>query len=200
MVKASTSAAVAQRTATHASSEGAGSAAPEEATQPEAVRQAVNVVGVVDVVGALSDGTLANSLYLFDNNQVGGSHGHGTISLTTHIGAADLVVWVCMPLECEAFARIENVEIDARYAPYIALDCGVYPETAVVYWVAKILKPLPGPVPYRLVFRLGSHTEPLVAPVASYLMPAQSPKAVPTDPAVQAPNEPEPTAPEGSAK
>jgi|GEM_PF-683879 hypothetical protein len=199
MAKASSSAAVARHTAAHAPSEGEKKVAPEQAARPGNVPQVVTVIGVVDVVDALGEGSLANSLYLFDNNQAGGSHGHGTTSLTTHIGAGDAVVWVCMPLECEAFARIDHIEIDASHAPYISLECNTYPETAVVYWRAEILKPLPGRVPYRLFFRLGSHSRPLGAPEASYLVPAQ-PSATPAEPVAPAPDEPDSTAPEGDVK
>jgi hypothetical protein len=136
------------------------------------VRKAVTAVGLVDVVGALAAGSLADSLYLFDNNRGEGSTGNGMLSLSTPLGAGDLLVWVCMALECEAFARIHDIRIDARYADYIALDCDVFTETAVVYWTINILKPLPEPVPYWLVFHLGSAPEPLVVPSASFLVPA----------------------------
>jgi hypothetical protein len=160
-----------------------------------AARKVVTVVGLTDVVGALSAGTLANNLFLFDNNQVDGSFGHGTGSLTTFVGEGDLVAWVCMPLECEAFARIMNVRIDKRFEDYIALDCQVYERTSIVYWVATIKKPLPGPVPYRLEFRLGSRPEWLDAPVASYLrpLPACADKTAGTPAPEPAPEQAKPT-------
>jgi hypothetical protein len=136
------------------------------------VHKAVTAVGLVDVVGALAAGSLADSLYLFDNNRSEGSTGNGMGSLTTPVGEGDLLVWVLMALECEAFARIHDIRIDARYADYIALDCDVFTETAVVYWTIHILKPLPEPVPYWLVFHLGSAPESLVVPSPSYLVPA----------------------------
>jgi hypothetical protein len=139
---------------------------------PVAVRQATNVMALLDVVGALSSGTLARSLFLFDNNRMAGSTGHGTGSLSTVAQQDDVVVWTTMALECEAFARLQLVEIDSAYAEYVALDAGAFSETPEVYWLATILKPLPADgVPYRLSYRLGSADAPYRAVVESRLVP-----------------------------
>ncbi|MBK5924888.1 hypothetical protein CCR90_14165 [Rhodovulum sulfidophilum] len=134
-------------------------------------KRVITVIGLVDVVGALAEDALGRDLYLFDDNKAGGSSGHGTSCLRTCADAEDLVVWEVMPLECEAFARIDDVLIDDKYAPYIDLESGVYDPSSVVYWAARILKPLPPEgVPYRLAFRMGSRPEPLIAEVSSLLV------------------------------
>jgi len=149
---------------------------------PEPVQQATNVMALVDVVGALGSGTLADSLFLFDNNRWAGSTGHGSGSLSTVAEPGDVVVWTTMALECEAFARLQLVEIDIAYADYVELDAGAFSETPEVYWYARILKPLPeGGVPYRLSYRLGSAHAHYRAPVESRLVPPVRP--VPPDPA-----------------
>ncbi|MEI9927038.1 MAG: hypothetical protein WDN44_04045 [Sphingomonas sp.] len=164
----------------------AGTAA-KPAPAPEPVRQATNVMALLDVVGALGSGTLAGSLFLFDNNRWAGSTGHGTGSLSTVAQPGDVVVWTTMALECEAFARLQLVEIDIAYADYVELDAAAFSETPEVYWLARILKPLPADgVPYRLSYRLGSAHEPYRAPVESRLVPPVA--AVPPTPG--APEEP----------
>ncbi|MBL3552724.1 hypothetical protein [Rhodovulum sulfidophilum] len=136
-------------------------------------KRVITVIGLVDVVGALAEDALGRDLYLFDDNKAGGSSGHGTSCLRTCADAEDLVVWEVMPLECEAFARIDDVLIDEKYAPYIDLESGVYDPSSVVYWAGRILKPLPPEgIPYRLAFRLGSRPEPLIAEASSLLLAA----------------------------
>lgn len=145
---------------------------------PETVSQATNVMALLDVVAALSSGTLADSLYLFDNNRWAGSTGHGTGRLSTVAEPGDVVVWTTMALECEAFARLQQVKIDIAYAEYVALDAAAFSDTPEVYWFARILKPLPaGGVPYSLSYRLGSADEPYAAPVESLLIPPPGPAA-----------------------
>lgn len=140
------------------------------------VRTVVTGLALVDVVGALASGTLANSAYFFDNAQTDGAIGHGTASLSTPLSAGDLMVWVSMGLECEAFVRLSGIRIDAAFAEFVAIDCGAYTGTAVVYWTLRVLKTLVEPIPYQLEFRLGSRSEPMIMPVPSYLLP---PRATP---------------------
>lgn len=164
---------------------------PKPTPAPGPVRQATNVMALVDVVGALGSGTLARSLFLFDNNRAAGSTGHGTGSLSTVAQEDDVVVWTTMALECEAFARLQLVEIDSAYAEYVALDAGAFSETPEVYWLATILKPLPADgVPYRLSYRLGSADAPYRAVLESRLVPppfasASSVPATPEEPPLE---------------
>ena len=139
------------------------------------IRTVVTGLALVDVVGALATGTLSNSLYLFDNVRTDGSKGHGTGSLATPVSAGDLMVWVSMGLECEAFVRVEKILIDSAYAEYVAIDSGVYTGTSVVYHTLRVLKPLVEPVPYHLNFRLGSRPAPMRVPAPSYLHPSSVP-------------------------
>ena len=138
-------------------------------------RTVVTGLALVDVVGALASGTLANSVYLFDNARTDGSTGHGTASLDTPLSAGDLMVWVSMGLECEAFVRVDDIRIDAAHAAYVAIDCGAYSGTGVVYWTLRVLRQLDAPIPYELVFRLGSRADPMTVSAPSYLRPSVAP-------------------------
>lgn len=148
----------------------------EQIVADGSIRTVVTGLALVDVVGALAAGTLSNSLYLFDNVRTDGSEGHGAGSLVTPIAADDLMVWVSMGLECEAFVRIETILIDSAYADYVAIDSGVYTGTSVVYQTLRVLKPLVEPIPYHLVFRLGSRPAPMRVPSPSYLHPSSAPQ------------------------
>lgn len=150
---------------------------------PDPIRQATNVLAIVDVVGALSAGTVAQSLFLFDNNHRSGSTGHGSDSLSSAARVGDVVVWTTISLECEAFARLQQVEIDSAYAGFVELGAGAFSETPEVYWFARILKPLPAEgVPYRLSYRLGSAREAYRTPVDSRLVPPPGTPVAPPPP------------------
>ncbi|MDB5655654.1 MAG: hypothetical protein JWQ94_3267 [Tardiphaga sp.] len=118
--------------------------------------ETISIISVVDVVGALAADMVAGSLYLVDNNKAGGSKDEGTEMLQTMVRKGDQVVWVSIPLECEAFISITGVEIDKKFREYCDPKKGVYPDTNVVYWVGEIKKDLDVAIPYTLKFRLGS--------------------------------------------
>lgn len=145
---------------------------PPDVIRQGPVRQATNVLALIDVVGALGSGALAGNLFLFDNNRWAGSTGHGSAILSTVAQQGDVVVWTTTSLECEAFARLQLVEIDIAYADYVDLDAATFGETPEIYWFATILQPLPPDgVPYRLSYRLGSADAPYRAAVESRLIP-----------------------------
>lgn len=117
----------------------------------------IAIVSVVDVVGALAANNLSGSFYLFDDNKRKGSLDEGTELLKTKVFKGDQVVWISIPLECEAYVSISGVEIDKKYKDYCDVRKDVYPGTNVVYWLGDIKKELDGPIPYSLKFKLGSH-------------------------------------------
>jgi hypothetical protein len=117
----------------------------------------IGIVSVVDVVSALAAGTVAGSFYMVDNNKTKGSTDEGTEILKTRVRKGDQVVWISIPLECEAFVSITGIEIDKKFREYCDLKKGVYPDTNVVYWLGDIKKELDVAIPYNLKFRLGSH-------------------------------------------
>ena len=119
--------------------------------------ETIAIVSVVDVVSALAADTVAGSFYMVDNNKTGGSKDEGTEILKTRVRKGDQVVWISIPLECEAFVSITAIEIDKKFREYCDLKKGVYPDTNVVYWLGDIKKELDVAIPYNLKFRLGSH-------------------------------------------
>lgn len=151
----------------------------------------IAIVSVVDVVGALAANTLAGSFYLFDDNKSRGSLDEGTEVLKTKVFKGDQVVWVSIPLECEAYISISGIEIDKKYKDYCDVKKEVYPGTNVVYWLGDIKKELDGPIPYTLKFKLGSHKSDLAissvpaligdppAPVEAASAGATTPSAAP---------------------
>jgi hypothetical protein len=121
--------------------------------------QTIAIVSVVDVAGALASETLTGSIYLMDNNKANGSTDEGSEVLKTKVRKGDQLVWVSVPLECEAYVTITAVEIDQKYREYCDPTKGVYPETNVVYWLGEIKKDLDVTIPYNLKFKLGSHRD-----------------------------------------
>src|SRR5580700_3280931 len=117
----------------------------------------IAIVSVVDVVSALAADTVAGSFYMVDNNKTKGSKDEGTEILKTKVRKGDQVVWISIPLECEAFVSITGIEIDKKFREYCDLKKGVYPDTNVVYWLGDIKKELDVAIPYNLKFKLGSH-------------------------------------------
>ncbi len=122
----------------------------------------ISIISVVDVVGALADDTLAGSFYLVDNNKGRGSRDEGTEILKTKVRKGDQVVWISIPLECEAFISITGVEIDKKFREYCDPKKGVYPNTNVVYWLGDIKKDLDIAIHYNLKFRLGRRSGDMV--------------------------------------
>lgn len=157
----------------------------------------IAIVSVVDVVGALAANTLSGSFYLFDDNKSKGSLDEGTEALKTKVFKGDQVVWISIPLECEAYVSISGVEIDKKYKDYCDVRKDVYPGTNVVYWLGDIKKELDEPIPYTLKFKLGSHKGDLAISSAPALIsdppaPAQAVSAAPTAAAAAPPPAPAP--------
>jgi hypothetical protein len=119
--------------------------------------ETIAIVSVVDVAAALAADTLTGSVYLMDNNKANGSTDEGSEVLKTKVRKGDQLVWVCVPLECEAHVNITGVEIDNKYREYCDPTQAVYPGTNVVYWHGEIKKDLDVTIPYHLKFQLGSH-------------------------------------------
>ncbi len=58
----------------------------------------INVLIVVDVVGATSSGSLANNLYMMDTTKYLGTLEAGNELITT-LNAGDIVAWACAPID-----------------------------------------------------------------------------------------------------
>jgi hypothetical protein len=133
---------------------------PPKAKQPEPrTARPVTITAVVDPVGALAAGTTHGNLYLYDTNKTEGSTDFGTEELRTRVRKGDRILWNVIPLECETYAGIDGIVIDERICEP---ERKVYPGTDIAFWIATVKRDLTEPVPYRLRFRLGTITEPII--------------------------------------
>ncbi|MFI6507118.1 hypothetical protein ACIBCT_05895 [Streptosporangium sp. NPDC050855] len=117
----------------------------------------VTITAVVDPVAALASENLDGNLYLYDTNRPAGSTGFGTPELHSRVRKGDTLLWNVIPLECETYVSLADVEIDPQIAEPTQK---VYPGTDIVFWTAEVKQDLTEPVPYRLSFLLGTVTTP----------------------------------------
>ncbi|MFC4530889.1 hypothetical protein [Sphaerisporangium dianthi] len=108
---------------------------------------------MVDPVAALASENLDGNLYLYDTNRAAGSSGFGTPELRSLVRKGDTLLWNVIPLECETYVALADIEIDPRIAEPTRR---VYPGTDIVFWTAEVKEALTKPVPYRLSFLLGT--------------------------------------------
>ncbi|MEV7006343.1 hypothetical protein [Streptosporangium sp. NPDC051022] len=117
----------------------------------------VTITAVVDPVAALASENLDDNLYLYDTNRGAGSTGFGTPELRSRVRKGDTLLWNVLPLECETYVALADIEIDPRIAEPTRK---VYPGTDIVFWTAEVKQDLTEPVPYRLSFLLGTVSTP----------------------------------------
>ncbi|GII77033.1 hypothetical protein Sru01_20150 [Sphaerisporangium rufum] len=113
----------------------------------------VTITAVVDPVAALASENLDDNLYLYDTNRIAGSSGFGTPALHSRVRKGDTLLWNVIPLECETFVALADIEIDPRIAEPTRK---VYPGTDIVFWTAEVKQDLTEPALYRLSFLLGT--------------------------------------------
>ncbi|MGY4566974.1 hypothetical protein [Bradyrhizobium sp. USDA 3256] len=112
----------------------------------------INILLVVDVVAALEADTLAGSLYMIDDNRLGGSRNQATAGLATSVAPGDEIIWTLLPIECENHAAIRAIKLPAEICE---VRRETYPESDVSYWVGTVKQPV-GDLPYGLTLELGS--------------------------------------------
>ncbi|WP_271219731.1 hypothetical protein [Streptosporangium carneum] len=117
----------------------------------------MTITAVVDPVAALASENLDDNLYLYDTNKAAGSTGFGTPELRSRVRKGDTLLWNVLPLECETYVALTDIEIDPRIAEPTRK---VYPGTDIVFWTAEVKQDLTEPVPYRLSFLLGTVSTP----------------------------------------
>lgn len=117
----------------------------------------VTITAVVDPVAALASENLDDNLYLYDTNRAAGSTGFGTPALHSRVRKGDTLLWNVIPLECETYVALTDIEIDPRIAEPTRK---VYPGTDIAFWTAEVKQDLTEPVPYRLSFLLGTVSTP----------------------------------------
>jgi len=127
-------------------------------TKPKTNARTITITPIIDIVGALADGTLSKNLYLLDNNKANGSSGEGTETLKTMVEEGDQLIWSIMSLEPEAFASITDIVIDSAYCEP---QQRTYPGSDVVYWFGQVKKNLKT-TPYSLKIKVGNRDEELL--------------------------------------
>jgi hypothetical protein len=125
--------------------------------QAESPRHPISITAVVDVVGALATRGLSGNLYLLDTNKTGGSTGIGTEELKTKVKKGDQLLWTVLPLECEAYASIDDIMIDSAVCE---VEQRTYPGTDISYWAGTVKKDIDA-IPYQISFKLGTRIEPI---------------------------------------
>lgn len=111
----------------------------------------VTIKAVVDVVAALEMGTLNGTLALFDNMRLRGSHGLGTASLATAASKGDRLIWSVLPIECEAYTELLDIQIPPAFCDVKRL---MLPGTNISYWEGTLKKAVER-LPYGLTLALG---------------------------------------------
>jgi hypothetical protein len=103
---------------------------------------------------------------MLDTNGDGGSTGIGTETLRTRVARGDQLLWDVIPLECEAFAAIDEIVIDEDFC---AVERRTYPGTDISYWVGTVKRDR-GEVPYHIRFKLGIRPEPMTTASTPFLV------------------------------
>jgi hypothetical protein len=132
----------------------------------------VTITAVVDPVAALASENLDDNLYLYDTNRAAGSTGFGTPGLRSLVHKGDTLLWNVLPLECETYVSLTDIEIDPRIAEPVRK---VYPGTDIAFWTAEVKQDITEPVPYRLSFLLGTVSTPFT-PTARPVLAGPAPE------------------------
>lgn len=118
------------------------------------------IMTLVDVVGALADGSLKNNIYLMDNNKEYGSSEEGTDILNTKVSKGDTVIWNVTPFEPEAYTEITDIIISDDICRPVKRR---YEGSDITYWIGKVS----GDVTdkffyYNMKFKVGSSENELI--------------------------------------
>jgi hypothetical protein len=69
----------------------------------------INILTVVDVIGALVTGTLTDNLYMTDNRRGRHTAGMGTGALTTEVVPTQVLNWHVIPIDFQTDIRINRI-------------------------------------------------------------------------------------------
>lgn len=106
----------------------------------------------LDVMEALINNSVDDSLYMFDNAKLDGSTHQGTNHLATAVQAGDTIVWAISGLEVETYSAIKNITGPAVDACKI-VEGGAPPLT---YWSCKVPEDVEGTFEYTLDIQVES--------------------------------------------
>ena len=113
----------------------------------------IQIVTMVDVIGALATRSLEGRLYMVDSNKEGGSQQEGTGALKTCAAEGDGLLWTVRPIDPESFAAISGVDIPKEYCEP---EKKYYPDSDIAYWEGKVKQNLSGEVAYSITLELGT--------------------------------------------
>ena len=124
------------------------------------------ILSLVDVIGALSSGSLQDNVYLMDDNRPQGAPRDATGTLATSVRAGDTLMWTDLQMEFETDISLLGVW---GIPPDVCVPVRVLlPGTDVVYWQGTVLRDFSGTVPYWLDFSVEG--VPMRVPAASTLV------------------------------
>lgn len=120
----------------------------------------INVVILLDVIGALASDSLENNIYLVDNNKNDGSLGEGTGTLKTKVEEGDSIMWTILPIECETYVAISGIEFENNCCQPVEEN---FEGSDINYWIGKVNKtPKEKSVRYKIKIKVGSNEKELI--------------------------------------
>ena len=120
----------------------------------------INIVTVVDVVGALASESLDGNIHLIDNSRSSTTTGQGTAELSTTCKHGQVINWLIYAVDLQSPALIHNIDFEGSVNPCLKLQ----PYGAPVfgpYWagIVKLEADLKsGVYPYRLEIEMAGRT------------------------------------------
>src|ERR1700759_2497267 len=136
----------------------------------------VNIIALVDVMGALSDGTLANGNLCLANDGSFDSAGQGTTQLCTTVAPGQVVQWTALAVDVQTPVEIQRItflgagdgygydcapgEGDGEGEPAAAAPAGTSENLDLGVWAGIVPAGLVPGVPYRYRLELKMHEGP----------------------------------------
>ena len=81
----------------------------------------INIITVVDVVGALSDNTLYKNIYMMDNSRGLTTQHQGTEKLRSAVRHGQVINWHSWPIDVQTDVKIQNIVWYDRFEPCVKL-------------------------------------------------------------------------------
>lgn len=69
----------------------------------------INIMTVVDVIGALTTGTLTGNIYMTDNRRGSRTSGQGTATLASDVTYTQVLNWHVMPIDVQTDIQINKI-------------------------------------------------------------------------------------------
>jgi hypothetical protein len=135
----------------------AGTAAPAVAAG-----RSISVAGLIDVARALAEGSLASSLFWYDNNLDGGSRFQGTPRLVSAVPAGAEITWIVDGLEVETYTDIVSLRGPAARLTKASRQSQY--DGAVRYWAGRVPEGIKGEFAYEIALNINGKA--MAAPFA----------------------------------